>query len=173
MRTSWNRLFLCLCHLGQLLTYAAGLDARIAVWVAPEFLYEHAEALHRLSAVVLMQVAVGSGAHVMARHRIIRSDAERYHRVAGLPQSRQRLHRSNRGTEDEKREGSTQTGGFGLAVKSDGLLVRMQADPAVEADTSRLRLLLEGTAAVPFAGGASQWRYAALQVGLLKAVGVA
>ena len=115
-----------------------------------------------------MQVAVGSGAHVMARHRIIRCDAGRYHRVAGLPQSRQRLHRSNRGTEDEKREGSTQTGGFGLAVKSDGLPVRMQADPAVEADTSRLRLLLEGTAAVPFAGGASQWRYAARQVGLLK-----
>ena len=53
-------------------------------------------------------------------------------------------------------------------MKSDGLPVRMQADPAVEADTSRLRLLLEGTAAVPFAGGASQWRYAARQVGLLK-----
>ena len=29
-------------HLTQLLTYAAGLDARIAVWVAPEFRYEHA-----------------------------------------------------------------------------------------------------------------------------------
>ena len=36
-------------HLGQLLTYAAGQDARIAVWVAPEFLYEHAEALYRLN----------------------------------------------------------------------------------------------------------------------------
>ena len=36
-------------HLGQLLTYAAGLDARIAVWVAPEFLYEHAKALDRLN----------------------------------------------------------------------------------------------------------------------------
>ena len=36
-------------HLGQLLTYAAGLDARIAVWVAPDFQYEHAEALHRLN----------------------------------------------------------------------------------------------------------------------------
>ena len=36
-------------HLGQLLTYAAGLGARIAIWVAPEFRYEHAEALHRLN----------------------------------------------------------------------------------------------------------------------------
>ena len=36
-------------HLGQLLTYSAGLDALIAVWVAPNFQYEHAEALHRLN----------------------------------------------------------------------------------------------------------------------------
>ena len=36
-------------HLGQLLTYAAGLNAGIAVWVAPDFQYEHAEALHRLN----------------------------------------------------------------------------------------------------------------------------
>ena len=36
-------------HLTQLLTYAAGLDARIAVWVAPEFRYEHAETLHWLN----------------------------------------------------------------------------------------------------------------------------
>ncbi len=33
----------------SLLTYAAGLDARIAVWVAPEFRYEHAETLHWLN----------------------------------------------------------------------------------------------------------------------------
>ena len=36
-------------HLGQLLTYAAGLGAGIAVWVTPAFCYEHAEALHRLN----------------------------------------------------------------------------------------------------------------------------
>ena len=36
-------------HLTQLLTYAAGLDARIAVWVAPAFRYEHAAALHWLN----------------------------------------------------------------------------------------------------------------------------
>ncbi len=36
-------------HLGQLLTYAAGCDARIAIWVADEFQREHAEALHRLN----------------------------------------------------------------------------------------------------------------------------
>ena len=36
-------------HLGQLLTYAAGLDAKIAVWVATDWLYEHAMALHRLN----------------------------------------------------------------------------------------------------------------------------
>ena len=36
-------------HLGQLLTYAAGCDARIAIWVADEFQYEHAAALHWLN----------------------------------------------------------------------------------------------------------------------------
>lgn len=36
-------------HLGQLLTYAAGLDAQVAVWIAPDFLDEHAEALHQLN----------------------------------------------------------------------------------------------------------------------------
>ena len=36
-------------HLGQTLTYAAGCDARVAIWVAPEFTYEHAKALHRLN----------------------------------------------------------------------------------------------------------------------------
>ena len=36
-------------HLGQLLTYAAGCNARIAIWVADEFQYEHAEALHQLN----------------------------------------------------------------------------------------------------------------------------
>ena len=36
-------------HLGQLLTYSAVLGARIAVWVAPAFCYEHAEALHMLN----------------------------------------------------------------------------------------------------------------------------
>ena len=36
-------------HLGQLLTYATGCDAQVAVWVAPEFGYEHAQALHRLN----------------------------------------------------------------------------------------------------------------------------
>ena len=38
-----------LLHLGQLLTYATGCDARIAIWVAPEFGYEHARALHLLN----------------------------------------------------------------------------------------------------------------------------
>ena len=36
-------------HLTQLLTYTAGLDARIGIWVAPEFRYEHAETLHWLN----------------------------------------------------------------------------------------------------------------------------
>ena len=36
-------------HLGQLLTYATGRDARVAVWVAPEFRRQLAEALHRLN----------------------------------------------------------------------------------------------------------------------------
>ena len=36
-------------HLAQLLTYTAGLDARIAIWIAPEFRYESAEVLNWLN----------------------------------------------------------------------------------------------------------------------------
>ena len=36
-------------HLGQLLAYVTGFDARAAVWVAPEFSYHHGTALHRLN----------------------------------------------------------------------------------------------------------------------------
>lgn len=36
-------------HLGQLLTYATGCNAPIAIWVAPDFTHEYAKALHRLN----------------------------------------------------------------------------------------------------------------------------
>ncbi len=36
-------------HLGQLLTYAAGLGAQAVIWVAPAFRYEHAKTLHCLN----------------------------------------------------------------------------------------------------------------------------
>lgn len=36
-------------HMGRLIAYATILDARIAIWVAPEFTYEHAEVLRRLN----------------------------------------------------------------------------------------------------------------------------
>ena len=36
-------------HLGQLITYAAGSDARVAIWVAPEFTQELANALNWLN----------------------------------------------------------------------------------------------------------------------------
>lgn len=36
-------------HFGRLLVYAAGCDARVAIWVAPEFRYEYAETMHRLN----------------------------------------------------------------------------------------------------------------------------
>ena len=36
-------------HLGQLLTYATGLDAQVAIWVAPDFYHEYAQALHKLN----------------------------------------------------------------------------------------------------------------------------
>ena len=36
-------------HLGQLLTYATGLDARVAIWVATAFYHEYAQALHKLN----------------------------------------------------------------------------------------------------------------------------
>ena len=38
-----------LIHLGQLLTYATGCGGHVAIWVATEFGYEHAQALHRLN----------------------------------------------------------------------------------------------------------------------------
>ena len=36
-------------HLGRLLAYATGSDSRIAIWVAPEFVYEHAQILNQLN----------------------------------------------------------------------------------------------------------------------------
>ena len=36
-------------HLGQLITYATGCDAHVAIWVATEFRHEYAKALHLLN----------------------------------------------------------------------------------------------------------------------------
>ena len=36
-------------HLGRLLIYAAGSRAKVAILVAPEFMYEHAQVLHQLN----------------------------------------------------------------------------------------------------------------------------
>ena len=38
-----------LSHLGQVLAYAAGCDARVTIWVAPYFRHEYAQALHWLN----------------------------------------------------------------------------------------------------------------------------
>ena len=36
-------------HMGRLLIYTAGCDARVAIWVAPDFMYEYAKTIHWLS----------------------------------------------------------------------------------------------------------------------------
>ena len=36
-------------HMGRLLIYAAGCDASVAIWVAPDFMYEHAKTIHWLN----------------------------------------------------------------------------------------------------------------------------
>ena len=36
-------------HLSRLLIYASGADAQIAIWIAPDFVYEHAQVLHQLN----------------------------------------------------------------------------------------------------------------------------
>ena len=36
-------------HMGRLIACSTGLDARIAIWVAPEFMYDHAKFLNRLN----------------------------------------------------------------------------------------------------------------------------
>ena len=36
-------------HMGRLLIYAAGCDARVTIWVAPDFMYEHAKTIHWLN----------------------------------------------------------------------------------------------------------------------------
>ena len=44
-------------HLGQLLAYAAGLDAKIVVWISPEVRDEHREAVHWLNEQTTDEVA--------------------------------------------------------------------------------------------------------------------
>ena len=36
-------------HLDRLFIYAAGCEARVAIWVAPEFIHEHAQVLHQMN----------------------------------------------------------------------------------------------------------------------------
>ena len=36
-------------HMGRFIAYSTILDARVAIWIAPEFMYEHAEVLNRLN----------------------------------------------------------------------------------------------------------------------------
>ena len=43
-------------HLGQLLTYAAGLDAQVAIWVAPDFTDQHKAAIEWLNRWTLDEV---------------------------------------------------------------------------------------------------------------------
>lgn len=68
-------------HLGQLLNYTAGCDTRIGIWVAPEFCYEHAQALHWLN-----QWTAGKVSFYAVKIEAVRSTSEsepeaRFHRV--------------------------------------------------------------------------------------------
>ena len=36
-------------HLGRMLAYASGSGSRIAIWVAPDFVFEHAQVLNQLN----------------------------------------------------------------------------------------------------------------------------
>lgn len=68
-------------HLGQLLTYTAGRDARIAIWVATEFGYEHAQALHWLNQWTEGEVSL-YGVKIGAVRQTADSEPEpRFHKV--------------------------------------------------------------------------------------------
>lgn len=68
-------------HLGQLLTYTAGRDTRIGIWVATEFGYEHAQALNWLNDWISPQVSF-YGVKIEAVRRTADSEPEpRFHKV--------------------------------------------------------------------------------------------
>jgi hypothetical protein len=69
-------------HLGQLLTYASGLDASIVIWIAPEVTDEHKAAINWLN-----QIAKDSVSFFLIRPEVVKIGdslpAARFHLVTG------------------------------------------------------------------------------------------
>src|SRR5207247_534456 len=59
-------------HLGQLITYAAGLKAKVIVWIAPEVRDEHKEAIEWLNT-----LAGSKASFFLIRPEVIRIDNSR------------------------------------------------------------------------------------------------
>ena len=68
-------------HLGQLLTYTAGRDTRIGIWVATEFGHEHAQALHWLNQWTAPQVGFYAVKVEAVRPSVDSEPEARFHKV--------------------------------------------------------------------------------------------
>lgn len=89
-------------HLGQLLTYAAGLDAQVAIWVAPDFTDQHKAAIEWLNRWTLDEVEFYA-----VKVRAIRIDDSKpaaiFEKVAGPTVQKRQAHQTVSRVSDEER----------------------------------------------------------------------